>query len=106
MARNSEHLRSVEERLAAITKKGRHGGTADPEKEALTYSPDELLSMLTPDDLRAVHGHFNAAGGSMDMTAFVEVMAAYLDARNWKSHEAQVTGTDCFSRAPFPCRLL
>jgi hypothetical protein len=78
-------------RCLPTASQGRHGGMADYEEEKLSYAPDELLSMLTPDDLRAVHGHFNAAGGKMDMTSFVEVVQSHLDASKWKSSAAQVS---------------
>ncbi len=90
MAKNSEKLRTVDEQLSAIASKARSGGSVSMEKTTQSLSADEVLGKLTPEDLEAVHKHFDALGGILNLTEFVEVMQAHLPKDDWKDHESLV----------------
>lgn len=92
MARNSEKLRVVEEKLNKIYGRAKVVGMLEQgDKTQSLFSADEVLAKLTPADLESVHHAFHALGGQLNLTEFVEVMLSHLPKNDWKDQSSLIS---------------
>jgi hypothetical protein len=73
MLRNSERLRRISEQLCSLTEKSKVETISSSRNASTLYQADEVLAMLTTDELKSLHGAFVAKQGSLNFSEFVEV---------------------------------